>query len=299
MNMKARGMIPPMVTPVDGDQEINTETLRVFTDRLLQEGVHGLFPVGSTGEFPSLTRAQRTTVIETVAERADDRPVLAGCGGTSLKAVQQYLADAAAVGASAGVVVTPYYMETTQEGLCQFYEQLGDESSLPIYLYNIPQLTGTKLSVDSVSRLAEHPTIAGIKDSSGDFAYFVSLLETVPESFGVLQGLPLLGIASLDHGADGIVGGPANVFPSPLAEFYDAYRRGDRAHAQQVLQTVIAPIISSIQPIPTPVAFKYLLMKTGLDVGGPLSPLTPLTDEHRQRLDDCYRQIQQVETASI
>lgn len=297
--MKARGMIPPMVTPVDDNEEIDVEKLKVLTDGLVREGVHGLFPVGSTGEFPSLTRAQRTTVIEAVVERADDRPVLAGCGGTSVREVQQYLADAADAGANAGVIVTPYYMETSQEGLCQFYERLADESPLPIYLYNIPQLTGRRLTVTSACRLADHPMITGIKDSSGDFAYFVELLEALPESFGVLQGLPIFGIPSLDHGADGIVGGPANVFPGPLAEFYDAYHQGNRAQAQWLLRTVIAPITRSIRSIPSPVAFKYLLAKAGLDVGEPIAPLTPLTDEHQQRLDKCYQQIRQVESISI
>lgn len=297
--MNVRGMVPPMVTPVDDNEEIDIKKIRHFTDRLVQGGVHGLFPVGSTGEFPSLTRSQRTAVIETVVERADDCPVLAGCGGTSVRNVQQYLADAAAAGADAGIIVTPYYMQTTQEGVCRFYERLADESSLPIYLYNIPQLTGTTLTVDSVERLADHPMIVGIKDSSGDFAYFVELLEVVPGSFGVLQGLPILGIPSLDHGADGIVGGPANVFPGPFATFYDAYHQGDREQAQQLLQTVIAPITRSIRPMPSPVAFKYLLAKAGVDVGKPIAPLTPLPDEHRQRLDECYQQIRQVEATSI
>lgn len=296
--MKVSGTIPPMVTPVDDRGEIDVDTLREFTDELVHGGVHGLFPLGSTGEFSSLTRDQRVTVLEAVVEESSDRPVLAGCGGTSVRDVLQYIADAADAGADAAVVVTPFYLEAGQEGIRRFYRQVAAKSTLPIYLYNIPKLTGASLAVDSVAQLAEEPTIVGMKDSSGDFTYFAELLQNVPESFCVLQGVPMLGIPSLDYGADGVVAGPANVFPRSLAEFYEAHHARDRERALSLVKTVIAPVINAIQPIASPAAFKYLLAKAGRDVGEPLAPLPPLTSEHRRRLDACYRRVSRAESAS-
>lgn len=289
--MEVSGTITPMVTPMTGDGKIDVDTLGTFTDILVQSGVHGLFPVGSIGEFSSLTTEQRGTVIETVVEQSGNCPVLAGCGGTSLANVRQYLSDAAAAGADAGIVVTPFYLGTSQDGLCRFYERLADDTPLPFYLYNIPQLTGINLSVESITRLADHSMIVGLKDSTGDFTYFAEVLESVPDSFIVLQGNPMLGITSFDYGGDGVIAGPANVFPGQLSEFYDAYQGGDRDRSQQLLSTVISPVICTIQTIPSAVAFKYLLNKAGLDVGEPFPPLASLTEEQRRRLDECFHRV--------
>lgn len=293
--MNIKGTVPPMVTPTTGTTDVDTETLREFTDFLVQGGVDGLFPIGTTGEFPSLSREQRRDVIETVVDHSADLPVLAGCGGTAVSAVRQYVADADDVGADAAVVVTPYYQDASQEGLRRFYEAIADGSALPIYLYNIPQFTGNDLTPETTATLAEHPNIAGVKDSSGDFTYFLDLLEATPDSFDVFQGIPTYSIMSLEHGANGLIAGPANVFPRAVSELYDAYENGDDERARKRLARVVLPILRSTRSMPMIPALRYLSAKAGRDLGDPLPPLAELTPSQREKLDDLYRRVSETE----
>jgi 4-hydroxy-tetrahydrodipicolinate synthase len=287
--MSISGAIVPMATPIDeraGD--VDEPALRRYTETLVEGGVHGLFPCGSVGEFPSLSDAQRRRVVETVVDAAGDVPVLAGCGDTSLDAVRDHVDTAAEVGADAAVVVTPYYLSTTQAGLVRFYRRVAEDAAVPVYLYNIPALTGHRLAVDTVRELAAVDGVVGIKDTSGDLTYHRDVVEATPDAFAVLQGATELAVASLDVGADGIVAGPANVFPGPLAALYDAHRRGDRDRAVGLCNDVAAPVVSATGDVPTAAAIKFLCSLAGVDVGGPLPPLPELSDEQREGLRRCY-----------
>ena len=288
--MHISGAIPPMITPTTGESAIDTEALEKFTEFLVQGGVHGLFPTGTTGEFTALDREQRRTVVETVVDTADDRPVLAGCGGTAVWDVRRYVQDAADAGADAAVVVTPYYQDASQESLVRFYEAV-DDAALPIYLYNIPQFTDNHLEPETVARLADHRNIVGIKDSSGDFNFFLDLLDETPDSFDVVQGIPTYSIMSLKHGADGLIAGPANVFPGAVSDLYDAHVAGDDDHARVRLSEVILPILQSTRSMPMIPALRYLSARAGRDLGGPLPPLPELTDTQRKKLDECYHAV--------
>ena len=287
--MDLHGTIPPMVTPTtDRDGGVDVSALRSLTDSLVDGGVHGLFPNGSTGEFSSLTRAERRTVVETVADAADGTPVIAGCGGTSVSDVLAAVDDAVDAGADAAVVVTPYYLGTTQDGLREFYETIADRSQLPVVLYNIPHLTGVSLAVETAAALADHPDLVGIKDSSGNATYHFRLIENTPEDFAVIQGITTLAIPSLDAGGDGIVTGTANVFPAAMAGLYDAHVAGDVEATVRLLREAVIPVSSAHDGVPTAPALKFLVRQTGTDVGPPLLPLPELSDEEERRLADAY-----------
>ncbi|WP_254546828.1 dihydrodipicolinate synthase family protein [Halomarina pelagica] len=287
--MRITGTIPPMVTPTLGrDGGVDVPTLRSFTASLVADGVHALFPNGSTGEFSSLTRAERRTVVETVVESADGTPVIAGCGGTSVGYVLAAVDDAAGAGADAAVVVTPYYLSTTQAGLLEFYETVADRSPLPVVLYTIPQLTGVTLDVETVATLADHDNVVGIKDSSGRASYHFRLVDGTPDDFAVVQGITALGAASLDAGADGIVAGAANVFPAAMAELYDAHVDGDRERVARLCNDVAIPISTAHDGLPTTAALKFLVRWSGVEVGPPLLPLPELSPEEERRLADAY-----------
>lgn len=285
--MRISGTIPPMVTPTLGrDGGVDARTLRSFTESLVDGGVHALFPNGSNGEFSSLTRAERRTVVETVVDAADGTPVIAGCGGTSVGDVLAGIDDAA--GADAAVVVTPYYLSTRQSGLREFYETVATRSPLPVVLYNIPQLTGVSLDVQTVVALSGHDDIVGIKDSCGKATYHFRLGQNTPEDFAVIQGITTLATASLDAGSDGIVTGTANVFPGAMADLYDAHVAGDGDRVTRLLKDVVIPISAAHDGIPTPVALKFLVGRSGTDVGPPLLPLPELSAEEERRLADAY-----------
>ncbi len=292
--MQLEGVVPPMVTPTEGrDGGVDTSTLGSYTEFLVEGGVHGLFPCGSIGEFPSLTREQRRTVVETVARAAGDVPVLAGCGATSVADVTALARDAAAAGASAAVVVTPYYLDVDQAGLRGFYEAVADRSPLPVVLYNIPQRTGVTLDVETTVALADHGNVAGIKDSSGGMAHCVRLVAETPDDFSVVQGLSVLALPSLDGGAAGLISGAANVFPAALAALYEAHRAGERDRAVDIANAVANPLVTAYADLPTAPAVKHLVGLAGHDAGPPVLPLSRLDAAQRRSLTDRYQRVRE------
>ncbi|WP_416840374.1 dihydrodipicolinate synthase family protein [Haloferax sp. DFSO52] len=288
--MLITGTVVPMVTPTTGrDGTIDERALTHYTEHLVKNGVHGLFPCGSIGEFSSLTAAQRRRVIETVVDAAGDTPVLAGCGDTSVGAVQEHVKTAADAGADAAVVVTPYYLSTTQRGLVDFYHDIAATTDIPLILYNIPALTGEKLDIETVIELSQHETIVGIKDTSGDSTYHRRLINETPDEFSVLQGSTELAVSSLDTGADGIIAGPANVFPGVLADVYNEHAAGNRDRAVELMNHVVNPILTATSEVPTAAGLKYLLTLTELETGSPLPPLPQLDESERAALRQSYQ----------
>jgi len=278
-----------MATPTRGDRRaVDTAALERFTGRLTDAGVHGLFPCSSVGEFPSLTAAQSREVVETVAAAAGETPVLAGCCDTSVDAVLDRIGAAAAAGADAAVVVSPYYLGTAPEGLERFFRAVADGSDLPVLLYNIPPRTGNELGVELVTALADHEAVVGLKDTSGDLVYHQAVVERTPPEFTVFQGATELAAASLDLGADGLIAGPANVFPAPLAELYEAHARGETATVHRLVREIVFPVVRSYRDLPTAAAIKHLVALTGFDIGEPLPPLAPLSTAQRERLENEY-----------
>ncbi len=282
-----------MATPTHGSQRsIDTDALTQFTNRLVDGGVHGLFPGSSIGEFSSLTTAQNRRVVETVVEAAaDETTVMAGCCDTSVDDVLDNIEAVDDAGADAAVVVSPYYLGTTQPGLERFFTGIADGSSLPVLLYNIPQLTGNELGVDLVRKLAAHDDIVGLKDTSGDLTYHHRIVTETAEEFAVFQGATGLATASLEVGADGLIAGPANVFPGAMRELYEAYTRESLGEAQRLMREVVTPFVTAISDVPTAAAMKHLVDQHGLDIGEPLPPLPQLTDDERAALTTAYRDI--------
>jgi len=282
-----------MATPTHRTQRaVDFEALSQFTRKLVNAGVDGLFPGSSIGEFPSFTMMQNRKIVESVVEVADGQAaVLAGCSDTSVDEILTNIDAANEAGADAGVVVSPYYLGTTQIGLERFFTTIADESPLPILLYQIPQLTGNGLSVDLVASLSEHDTIVGLKDTSGNLTYHHRVINATPDDFAVFQGATELATASLDAGANGFIAGPANVFPESMVALYDAYNCGDLDKARQLMRQIVVPIVSAIDELPTAAAMKHFVKLDGLDIGEPLPPLPRLTDEQRAALSASYRQI--------
>lgn len=286
------GVVVPMITPVR-NEDVDISVIEEFTEFLVKEGVDGLFPCGSLGEFPSLTATQRHDVIDAVSRSAPDVPVLAGCGDTSIGGVLDHIDRAYSAGADVAVVVTPYYFSPNQDGLFDFYDSIAERSPLPILMYNIPKLTGCSLSVETIVALSGKNNIIGLKDSSGDLIYHRDIIEATDDSFFVYQGPTQLAIAALDVGATGLVAGPANVFPNQIAEMYSSYRQGNRQKAVKIHNSIVNPILSVLNGIPTAIGLKYLLSLSGRDVGPPLSPLSELTEGERREIKNQYRQVQE------
>jgi 4-hydroxy-tetrahydrodipicolinate synthase len=298
--MLATGAIAPMASPVSGATgDVDEPTLRRYTEFLVDGGVHGLFPCGSIGEFTSLTAGQRRRVVETVVDASGDVPVYAGCGDTSLAAVREHVDAAAAAGADAAVVVTPYYLSTTQAGLERFLRAVADDAALPVVLYNIPGLTGQDVAVETVRALATHENVVGIKDTTGDVGRLFDLVAETPADFRVLQGSTDLAVASLDAGADGLVAGPANFLPAAVASLVESHRDGDREAAARTMQERLVPVVRAMATVPTAAAVKHLVGVAGHDVGDPLPPLPELSPDDRALLERRFEQAVAADPASV
>jgi 4-hydroxy-tetrahydrodipicolinate synthase len=290
--MQLMGTIVPMVTPIGDDRTVDTDALERFTRSLADAGVHGFFPASSVGEFPSLTDEENRRAIEAVTGTVgDEAVVLAGCCDTSVSDTVAKVDTAAAAGADAAVVVTPYYLGTRQAGLERFFRAVADEANLPILMYNIPSLTGHRIDVETALSLADHERIVGLKDTSGNLTYHSRLIEETPEGFAVFQGATELATASLDIGADGLIAGPANVFPGATARCFEEHRAGRLTEARRLFREIIMPVVTATSDVPTAAALKFLLALDGRDVGGSLPPLPELTAGERDRLAACYEQV--------
>lgn len=234
------GALCPIVTPIE-DGEINEQALSELTEFILDGGVDGLFPCGSSGEFASLTSNQRQQVIQTVAQTAGDEPVVAAAGGTSVSETLARIEDANEAGADAAAIVAPYFHSANQtEGTTRFFQSIADQTSLPLFLYNIPMHVGNGIDAQTVSTLSEHDSIHGIKDTSGDFSYFLRINRLASDEFVLLQGLDSLVVPALRIGANGGVNALANIIPEVFTEMVNNANTDFGIYLQQ---EAIAPLL--------------------------------------------------------
>lgn len=221
------GVGPPLVTPFAQDGSLDTAALRSLVDWVEDRGVDFLVPCGSNSEAPLMSPAERERVVGTVCDAASV-PVLAGTGYAGYEQTRAATAHAATAGADAALVVTPYYYPHDQDALAEYYRDLADEVDVPVYLYSVPPYTGVRLDPETVSGLAGHPNVAGIKDSSGDLDAFQRVERmTVDAAFAPMVGAGGVLASALDVGATGGVLALANVAPDACAEVYDRHRAGD------------------------------------------------------------------------
>jgi 2-dehydro-3-deoxy-D-pentonate aldolase len=225
MNMSYAGIIPPIVTPLSGRDQIDYDGLHRLIEHMLAGGIHGLFVLGTTGEAPSLSYRLRRELISLVIKQVQGRvPVLVGITDTAFIESIGVAQHAAEEGASALVLATPYYFPAGQTELLGYVENLLPELPLPLMLYNMPSLTKIWFEIETLEKLSHHPKIVGLKDSSGDLAYYeraVGLKKLRPD-WSILIGPEALLPQSMQLRGNGGVAGGANVFPQLFVDCYNA-----------------------------------------------------------------------------
>jgi 4-hydroxy-tetrahydrodipicolinate synthase len=237
-----QGIIPPMITPLRAPDELDHPGLERLVEHILRGGVHGLFILGTSGEAPSLSYRLRRELIDSVCRLVRGRiPVLVGVTDTSFAEAMGLARHAASAGARAVVSSTPYYFPTGQPELLEYFELFAREVPLPLYLYNMPQMTKVQFEPETLRRLAHNKSILGVKDSSGNLEYFHQLLElkAIRPDWSVLVGPESLLAETLHRGGDGGVNGGGNFWPSLFVELYHAVRNGDSALESELQQKIV------------------------------------------------------------
>lgn len=277
--LEVKGIIPAMVTPLNQDESINEKVLREMVNRYIESGVHGLFCLGTNGEFFNLSFEEKLTVAQIVVDETRGRvPVYAGagCAGTGeTRRLAQRLEQA---GVDALSVITPYFLTYTQPELQYHFEAVAGETSLPIVLYTIPARTGNTLSVQTVAKLAEQQNIVGIKDSSGSFDNILQLIDRTPKSFSVLAGTDSLILSTLMAGGTGAIAATANIFPSAVVSIYEHWQAGQYEQAEQA-QRVLRDLRAAFSLGTLPSVLKAVLEEIGLSAGPARRPVAPLTPQ--------------------
>lgn len=220
-----RGIVPPMITPLKGDDELDREGVVRLTEHLIDGGVHGIFLLGTTGEAQSLTYKLRYEFVESVCKCVNGRvPVLVGVTDTSIDESVHMAEKAKACGAVAVVAAPPYYFTLSQQEMIEYYTELADRLPLPLYLYNMPSHVKVSFDPQTVRTLATHPNIVGLKDSSANMVYFQTLMHMLADcpDFALFVGPEELTAECVMMGAAGGVNGGANMFPGLYVELYQA-----------------------------------------------------------------------------
>lgn len=290
--MNLHGIIPPVVTPMRANEDVDLDKLRKLIDHLIGRGVHGIFVLGTTSEFYALDDVEKQAVIATAVQHVNKRvPVFAGTGAETTREAIRLTQMAEKEGVDGVSVITPYYIAPTQAEIADHYRKIAEAVSTPLLLYSNPATCGgTKIDAETVARLSELPKIVGIKDSSGDLQGLIEMVRMTPPEFAVFQGRDTLILPALQFGAKGAVPGTCNIAPDYCVGIYDSFRRGDVA-AAQALQLKLSPLRIGLAVGTAPGPIKAAMNLLGLDVGPSRSPLAPLPAEKQEKLRGIIRQM--------
>ncbi|MDX0507383.1 4-hydroxy-tetrahydrodipicolinate synthase [Sinorhizobium medicae] len=278
-----KGSIPALVTPFTAAGSVDADSFVAHVEWQIKEGSHGLVPVGTTGESPTLSHDEHKKVVELCVEASARRvPVIAGAGSNNTIEAVDFAQHAEKAGADAILVVTPYYNKPTQKGLFAHFAAIAESVKLPIVIYNIPGRSVVDMSVETMAALAKaHPTIIGIKDATGKIERVSEQRMACGKAFVQLSGEDATALGFNAHGGVGCISVTANVAPRLCAEFQEATLAADFGKALEY-QDKLMPLHKAIFLEPGVCGAKYALNRLGRmnrDVRSPLlSALEPATE---------------------
>lgn len=240
-NIEIKGVIVPLLTPMNDDETINEKELRNQINRQIESGIHALFPLGTNGEAYILSHEEKEQVLKIVVDEAKGRvPVYGGTGCISTKETIELSLKAKEIGVDVLSIITPSFAAASQDELYEHYKEVAEAVDLPIVLYNIPARTGNALAPATVEKLSKIPNIVGVKDSSGNFDNMLQYIEKTRyrKDFAVLSGNDSLILWCLLAGGRGGIAGCANVFPSTMASIYDTFIAGNLDKAREIQDSI-------------------------------------------------------------
>jgi 4-hydroxy-tetrahydrodipicolinate synthase len=283
---KPKGIIPAVITPLTNDGKFNEKAMRKLLNYLIAGGVHGLFVVGTTGEFYGLTPEEKRDIFRVTMDETKGRvPVYAGTNGITTRETMMLTQIAEECKVDAVSVLTPMFVAPTQDQLIKHYQTIAENTSLPVVLYNNPAKTSVNLAPSTVAKLAEVPNIVGIKDSSGDMtvtAEYIRLTQYM-DDFSVLMGRDTLIYGALCYGATGSIASCANVAPGLCVDIYEKFIAGDLKGSLRA-QFTLAPLRIAFTLGTFPAVIKESLNLLGIEAGPCMEPAGPMTSDERAKL---------------
>jgi 4-hydroxy-tetrahydrodipicolinate synthase len=278
---RLKGSITALVTPFR-DGSLDEEALRALVTWQIESGTHGLVPVGTTGESPTLTHAEHMKVVEICIEEARGRvPVIAGAGSNATAEAIAFARHAESAGADAILVVTPYYNKPTQEGLFQHFRAINDAVGIPIIIYNIPGRSVVDMSVETMKRLYELDNIAGVKDATANPARLSLQRQAMGEDFVQLSGEDATALAFMAHGGHGCISVTSNVAPRLCSEMQEACLAGDYRGALAIHDRLM-PLHTNLFIETNPSPAKYALSALGRMSEEVRLPMVPIGEASRE-----------------
>jgi 4-hydroxy-tetrahydrodipicolinate synthase len=279
-----RGAITALITPFKNGA-LDEAALQSLVDWQITEGIHGLVPVGTTGESPTLSHAEHERAVEVVIEVADKRvPIIAGAGSNATAEAIAFTQHAEKAGADAVLHVTPYYNKPTQEGLVAHFEAIAENTALPIILYNIPGRSIVDMTPDTMGRLAEIKNIVGVKDATADMARIAQQAQTCGADFIQLSGEDASAVAFNRQGGTGVISVCANIAPAKCAAMQQATLDGDWDKAEAILAELL-PLMDALFCETSPSPAKYAMARMGKCGEEIRLPLLPASEMARGRID--------------
>lgn len=280
-----KGAYTAMVTPFDERGEVDEEGLRANVRFQIEKGIHGLVPVGTTGECATLSYEEHNKVIEVTVDAAKGKvPVLAGTGSNSTWEAIMLTEHAKEVGADGVLLVAPYYNKPTQRGLYEHFKKVAETVDVPQVLYNIPSRTGVNIEPETMARLAEVKNIVGVKEASGNLDQVMRIIDlTRDKDFSVISGEDSLTFPILTLGGVGVISVTSNLVPDKVAGLVDAFFAGDLETSRKIHYGLL-PLFKAMFIETNPAPVKAAMDMMGMAAGKPRLPLVELQPENRERL---------------
>lgn len=285
------GVVPAMATPFTEALALDEPRVRELCQWYVRCGVHGISVAGSQGEFFSLDADERLRLIEVAMKAIDGRvPLYAGTGAVTTREAIRLTQAAETIGADLALLITPYFIQPTQDELVEHYRAVAKATRLPVMLYNNPPRTAVNILPKTLARCMASDNVIGIKDSSGDLTQSIEYLLGAPRPALLFSGRDTVALAMMMHGGQGTISPAANVFPRLMVRLYERLRAGDLTEARRI-SDVFAPLRAAWALGSFPVVIKEAMAIAGQGAGPPRAPIARLPEGPLRALRDVVEAI--------
>lgn len=285
-----KGVLPALITPFTKELEVDKEGLEQNIEFVIEKGVSGIVPCGTTGESATLSIKEHEKVIE-IAVDSSSVPVIAGTGSNNTEEAIELTKFAEDAGAAGALLITPYYNKPNDSGMLAHFKKISSSVDIPIILYNVPSRTAINLKPELVGKLAKETNIVGIKEASGNLDQVTRIIElTEDDDFSILSGDDALTLPMISVGGDGVISVVANVAPEMMVKMVDSALNGDLNEARG-LHHKLAPLIRSLFLETNPIPIKKAVELIGLPAGDLRLPLCSMSQDNEAKLKTALNDI--------